>query len=150
MANNKLGNNIKNLRKSFGETQLELALAIGVDSPNTIGNYEKGKRFPQPDIRKKIAAHYRITEDELVNSTFSGKRVKSIIFDDPEKLSEMTLVMLPIVESKTALTNEKFKTGYEAHLRAYDAMKNKSSFSDEDFDLCIDSVNGKPCIYHES
>ena len=42
MLKNQLGRNIKSLRTAYGETQLELALAVGLDSPNAIANYEKG------------------------------------------------------------------------------------------------------------
>lgn len=41
MLKNQLGRNIKSLRTAYGETQLELALAVGLDSPNAIANYEK-------------------------------------------------------------------------------------------------------------
>jgi len=54
MANvsNQLEKNIKYLRTAYGESQLDLALAVGLNSPNAIANYEKGIRSPKPDIRK--------------------------------------------------------------------------------------------------
>ena len=70
MLKNQLGRNIKSLRTAYGETQLELALAVGLDSPNAIANYEKGDRKPKSEIRSRIAAHFRITEEELANSDF--------------------------------------------------------------------------------
>ena len=54
MDNNKIGQNIKNLRYIFDETQLELADAVGLDSPNAISNYEKGIRLPNEEIKMKM------------------------------------------------------------------------------------------------
>lgn len=48
-VNNRLGKNIKYLRTAYNESQLSLALDIGLDSPNAIANYEKGTRNPKPD-----------------------------------------------------------------------------------------------------
>lgn len=39
-SNGQFGKNVKCLRTAYGETQLELALAVGLDSPNSIANYE--------------------------------------------------------------------------------------------------------------
>lgn len=86
VSNSQLGKNIKYLRTAYGETQLDLALAVGLDSPNAIANYENGGRTPKPDIRKKIAIHYRITEDELIHSDFSGLKVPTNLLNDKEKI----------------------------------------------------------------
>lgn len=45
-----VGRNICLLRKAFGETQMELSLAIGINSPNAISNYENGIRIPEREI----------------------------------------------------------------------------------------------------
>ena len=39
MKQSLLANNIWTLRTAFGETQLDLALALGLNSSNTISNY---------------------------------------------------------------------------------------------------------------
>ena len=62
----RLGENINILLEFYGETQLELAHRIGLESPNTISNYITGIRKPKQIIRQKIAEHFRITEDELM------------------------------------------------------------------------------------
>ena len=67
-----LAKNIKYLRTAFGESQLDLALVLGLESPNAIANYEKGIRNPKADIRRMISKHYRITEDELMYTDFSS------------------------------------------------------------------------------
>ena len=70
MSKDQLAKNIQSLRTAYGETQLELALSIGIESPNAIANYEKGARSPKLEIRKKMALHFRITEDELLHADF--------------------------------------------------------------------------------
>lgn len=65
MKENKVGDNIYYLRNAYGETQMELAYAIGLNSPNSISNYEKGYSHPKREILRKISEHYRITEEEL-------------------------------------------------------------------------------------
>ena len=137
VENNQFGKNIKYLRSAYGETQLELALAIGLDSPNTIANYEKGERTPKPEIKKKLASHYRITEDELVHSDFSGMKVSSSQLGNKQEMIEMTLLMCPITCTEKAMKDPLFQKGYAAHMRALDAMKDGHAFADADYDMCI-------------
>jgi len=139
--NCQFGKNIKYLRTAYGETQLELALAVGLDSPNTIANYEKGERSPKPDIRKKIALHYRITEDELIHSDFSALHISSSKLGDKEKMMEMTLLMFPIICTEKAMKDSLFQKGHEAHIRAFDAMKEGRTFADSDYDTCVNAYS---------
>ena len=68
---NYLPQNIKSLRMAYGESQMELAFAIGLDTPTTISNYENGMRSPKQDVRKKLAEHFRITEEQLIHVDLS-------------------------------------------------------------------------------
>lgn len=68
---NRLSKNIKSLRKFMGETQEELAYSIGLDSKSAVANWESGANKPSPDNLKKIAAHYRVTVDQLLEDDFS-------------------------------------------------------------------------------
>ena len=63
----RLSNNIKSLRKSMGETQEELAYSLDLNSKSAIANWESGENRPSPDNIKKIADHYRVTVDQLLN-----------------------------------------------------------------------------------
>lgn len=135
---NHLCHNIKHLRTVYGETQLELSLAIGLDSPNTISNYEKGKRCPEPEIRKKIAAHFRITEDELVNSDFSYLKIPTTFVNDKKSMVDLTLLILPIIRTEESMKDTDFQKAYEAHMRAVETMKAGKSFSDTDYEICFD------------
>lgn len=134
-----ISRNIRCLRAAYGESQLDLALEIGLNSPNTIANYEKGIRYPKPEIRKKIAIHYRITEEELAHNDFSGLHFSKSIFRDKEKMLKMTALMFPIVKTEQAMENATFKMGYEAHLRVWEASKTQCVAEDNDYDICVDS-----------
>lgn len=141
MVNNNLGRNIKSLRTAYGETQLELALAVGLDSPNAIANYEKGERNPKSEIRSKIAAHFRLTEEELINSDFSKIQVLSAPLMNKEYMVEITLCMFPIICTEKSLKSENFRKGYNAHKRAVEAMKLGKPFEDADYDMCFESYS---------
>ena len=138
MSKDQLAKNIKSLRTAYGETQLELALSIGIKSPNAIANYEKGARSPKPEIRKKIALHFRITEDELLHADFSNLRFSPNAFDDKEKMLEMASLMLPVLSSEDALKNNSFRKAYDAHMRAIESMKVGKEYSEADVNICFD------------
>ena len=92
----KLGENIRGLRRLYGETQLDLAIAIDV-KPTTISNYEMGERLPERTIERdvliRIAKHYMITEDELLNGDFSNtKKFNNYKINDIEKKREFLII----------------------------------------------------------
>lgn len=64
-----IGSRIRELRKKAGLTQDELAEIIGVKRGVTISNYEKGEREPDLENIRKIAAHFNVTSDWLINGT---------------------------------------------------------------------------------
>jgi DNA-binding helix-turn-helix protein len=63
----RLSNNIKSLRKSMGETQEDLAYSLDLNSKSAIANWESGENRPSPDNIKRLADHYRVTVDQLLN-----------------------------------------------------------------------------------
>lgn len=132
-------NNIGYLMNAYNETQMDVAYSIGLNSPNSISNYLKGTRYPKKEIREKIARHYRITEEELMYSDFSGLDFDMDQITDIEKMKEMSLTLYPIVCTEKALNDSLFKAGYNAHFRAVDAMKNGKEYSQEDYNICINS-----------
>lgn len=63
----RLSNNIKSLRKSMGETQEDLAYSLDLNSKSAIANWESRENRPSPDNIKRLADHYRVTVDQLLN-----------------------------------------------------------------------------------
>ena len=58
MDKEKIGQRIVELRKKKGETQAELANALGL-SQSAITMYENGERIPSDVVKKKIAQHFK-------------------------------------------------------------------------------------------
>lgn len=120
-ATNKLGMNIKELRKAYGESQQELGDAIHV-GPTTIANYESGVRQPDFQTLQAIATHYGYPVDQLIRDNFSG--LKKVSFSaDWKKVVEMIDVMFPISCSGKALEDPDFKEAYDYTLKIWDAIK---------------------------
>ena len=62
---NTLPNVLKELRKSKGMTQKEVAQELNI-TDRTYGHYETGKREPSIDMLIEIAKYYNISIDVLV------------------------------------------------------------------------------------
>ncbi len=71
MYGNIFGNRLKELRKSRGYTQQELAKLIGV-SASSIGMYEQGRREPENAVLSKICQVLNTTTDYLIG--FSAEK----------------------------------------------------------------------------
>ena len=125
----KVGINIRNLRKAYGETQKELGNIIGV-TDTTISMYESGSNAPDMDTLQIIADHYRITVEELIASDFSKMNLKdlSVTWYDVVKGQ---LTMYPIIYTKEALEDELFVKAYKETIIYYKRIKEKDeSISD--------------------
>ena len=61
-----LGEKLKSLRKANKETQQEIADLLGVIR-QTYSEYERGNILPPPDKLIKIAQHFGVTTDSLIN-----------------------------------------------------------------------------------
>lgn len=59
---------LKNLRKEYGITQIELAKKLGISSV-AISLYESGKRLPQPEILNEIANYFNVSTEYLLGET---------------------------------------------------------------------------------
>ncbi len=134
----KLGSNIKGLRKGYGETQLALATAIGVES-TAISNYELGERIPERDVLLKIAKHYRITENELLNGNFANiKNMLKIPINDKEYNKAMFDKMFPLICTDKALENPHFKEAYNMHQEMYEFIINGVEFDSDRIEQCME------------
>lgn len=63
----RLSNNIKSLRNSMGETQEDLAYSLDLNSKSAIANWESGENRPSPENLQKLAEHFKVTVDQLLN-----------------------------------------------------------------------------------
>ena len=135
-----LGKNIRGLRKAYGETLLDLALAIGANGPSAISQYESGKRMPERDYLIRIAKHYRITENELLNGNYGN--MPSLIrlpVGDREYGMSMIGKMFPLICTPQALDNPEFKEAYKIHKKLIDELiAGDMDLEEEKIDLCMD------------
>lgn len=113
-----LGLNIRALRNAYGETQEELGEELGVEK-NTVSNYENGKREPNKDMLSKMAKHYSVSVEELVNSDLT--EIGEITVDANAFWKNIETVF-PLVESDQAMSNVNFKKAYKAHMQIYDGL----------------------------
>ena len=63
-----IGERLYNLRMQKGETQEAVAEATGITYVS-LCRYETGKRMPKMNILAKLAEHYNVSIDEIVNGT---------------------------------------------------------------------------------
>lgn len=76
------GDNLRQIRKSHGLTQAQLADCLNV-SASTIGMYEQGRREPDTSMLKKICKKFNISIDNLLGNlntkNFENKDVNEVI-----------------------------------------------------------------------
>ena len=101
----RLSKNIKSLRKYTGETQEDLAYSIGLDSKSAVANWESGANKPSPDNLKEIAAHYRVTVDQLLEDDFDTdfsmlEFLNNAIDENNYDLNYSFVCLFPIVSLK--------------------------------------------------
>lgn len=101
----RLSKNIKSLRKSMGETQEDLAYSIDLDSKSAVANWESGANKPSPENLKKIAAHYRVTVEQLLDGDFNTdfsllKFFNKISEDETDDLLVSIISLFPIIVFK--------------------------------------------------
>lgn len=129
----RLGANIRSLRKAYGETQEELGIALNVEK-NTVSYYENGKREPNKDMLTEIAKHFMVSVEELMYCDLSG--IGSITVDNNAFWKNIDII-LPIVLSDEALENNHFKKAYKIHRNFYDELHRISMDGIEHIDICF-------------
>jgi transcriptional regulator with XRE-family HTH domain len=113
-----LGNNIRTLRNYYNESREELAEILGFEL-STISNYELGYRIPDVDTLKKIAKHFNISVDVLMNEDISIIKSININRKKIEELNNIYELLFPIIATKDDLKNKKFKNAYEKHRKLF-------------------------------
>lgn len=132
---NYLPSNLKHLRKSYGETQEELANALHLEK-STISQYENGSRKPDEEILKGIAKRYGVTMDLLLYEDLSFFPDMLAYFSNIDSNSLTTARLYPIYN-----LDKRFDT---KTIRAFEAHKQllfgSSEEKDEvDIDLIVDA-----------
>lgn len=116
-----IGENIRKIRNSWGETQKNLGDAI-CTSDTAIANYERGDRQPSMEVLQLIASRYGVTVDQLIHGDFSesDNRVSSIT---SQKVISYLESVLPIIQSDTAKEDPFFKCGFDMTIRFWTELK---------------------------
>lgn len=136
----RIGNNIRNLRLSYGETLEGLAFAVDLDSPGSISNYEAGIRIPQRDVLIKIAEHYKIPVDVLVNGDIVIGQYSQLPIEDIFRENAIVKLMsfFPFATSGEAAENASFSDGLIMHYRLIRALSEGRRIEKKEFQKCME------------
>lgn len=130
---NYLASNLKHLRKSYGETQEELAKALYLEK-NTISQYESGSRKPDEETLKGITKRYGVTMDSLLYEDLSFVPDMLAYYSDIDSNFLMVSGIFPIYS-----LDRRFDT---KTIRAFEAHKQLLFGSSEvDIDLIIEAYD---------
>ncbi|MEZ7559228.1 helix-turn-helix transcriptional regulator [Streptococcus sp. 27098_8_66] len=127
----RLSNNIKSLRKSMGESQEELAYSIDLNSKSAIANWESGINRPSPENLKKIAAHYRVTVDQLLGGDLGTdfsmvKMLNNLSKSDNYDYFHSFLCLFPIADfKKEEELYPKLVDAKNFHKECFECLKNQ-------------------------
>ena len=134
---NQLGNNIRSLRKAYGETQEQLGEVLHIEK-NTVSSYEKGVREPSKETVRAIAKHYMISMEELLHSDYTT--IGKIRFDKDAFWKNIDII-LPIASSAKALENFHFSRAYKAHKAFFEELRKVSLDKIDNVDICMDEYS---------
>jgi Predicted transcriptional regulators len=137
-SGNKLGENIKHLRRIHGETLQELGEVVHFGN-TTIKNYENGERQPDPQTLQALAKHYGKTVDELLHSDLSELGSIEFSIDGSEGIAKMMEILFPLSCSDNALKNPSFKKGYDSCRRIMDAISHNEGISGRIIPECFEA-----------
>lgn len=134
---NYLASNLKHLRKSYGETQEELAKALYLEK-NTISQYESGSRKPDEETLKGIAKRYGVTMDLLLYEDLSFVPDMLAYYSDIDSNFLMVSGFFPIYRLDRRFDTKTIRA-FEAHKQL---LFGSSEEKDEvDIDLIIEAYD---------
>ncbi len=130
------GTNLKSLRKSWGESQLDLASVLETEV-STISQWESGKRTPNHIMLKSIASHYQVTIDNLLDGDLS--EIPSMIdyfikIKKDDDYSKWAKSLFPLFATEFEKSDINFKNALEIQKR----FMNCDGFDDSELDLMLD------------
>ncbi len=104
------GDNLRRLREAYGETQNDLAACLDV-TRQTVSNWGKKLRQIDDDIKTKIADHYHISLDTLINEPISEEYLAHQT--ELTRLTEAKYnALFPLSTSDEANKNKSFLRAY--------------------------------------
>ena len=119
--NQKIGKNLKMLRKIHHETLEELGDILGL-SKSAVSFYEKGERALDTQKLQLYANHYGKTVDELVNGDLTSLNSMGAFCGNKEQMKIILDVMYPMVSSEKANQNKNFAIAYEKHTKILESL----------------------------
>ena len=137
--------NIKALRKYYGETQKQLREALGGYEKATFSSYETGARTIDMDTLSKIAAHYFVPVEALINEDLT--KINDNLELNPRFILENLDVFFPISHMETEEHSTGFVTAVTLQERIYAALKAgpdvaSECIPDDAIDTCLDTYAG--------
>ena len=118
----KIGKNIRCLRKFYGETQEELGYAIGVEH-NTISSYENARTEPDTNTIALIADHYTVTPETITNSDLAAMKDYNIA-DFATLYTKYIDCLIPIIELPEDEKNEDLSSVIKKQKVAFEEITN--------------------------
>ena len=113
-----VGNNIRALRKAYGETQQKLGEVLGVEK-NTVSYYETGQRKPDKTILTLLSQHYMVSVEELL---YSDLTCVGQINVDKDAFWKNIRSLFPQFKTDISMQNEHFKRAYRLHDQLYSEL----------------------------
>lgn len=145
---NYLPSNLKHLRKSYGETQEELANALHLEK-STISQYESGTRKPNDEeTLKKIAKRYGVTVDSLLSVDFSSNSPDLVAFmNNLDRILQEMIKIFPIYELDDTYCPECLKAYREHEKLLFGSLEEKETV---DVDFIADTYGKALTEYQEN
>ena len=130
--NNRIGNNIRALRKMAGYTQQQFANILNC-SDSLISEYERGTKPVTREFAESIADHFNISVDSLLNYEYKPNKLNLILGSTKERI-DFFRQEFPLLSPKEAMENKNFKIAYDSFLTFYDYLERNECPQDKVID----------------
>lgn len=135
-SNDRVRKNIRAIRKYYGETMLDLSIALNV-SKSLISDWENGKKQISHNNIIKIAKHYRISISHIMNYDLSyldsSSAVNYIVNFDDKYIKKINLnTIFPLFISKEIKNSKKLSKALEMHKQLWSLDSSKMDKLDID------------------
>lgn len=131
----KLGYNLLGLLRAFNETQGHLALTLGI-STSYLSEIVNGKKEPERAQLEKIAKHFGMSPESLMNDDFASIRQ----ITDFEKYTPTLAKLFPLFASEASLNNKDFSEALAAQKKLYKAEEDGIPLPESEADSLFNTV----------